>query len=242
MSLSCSFFDHVKYPAQEFHNRDADFIGNGIINPATDFSLSYPGGLVINVAGTGTSWVAGRRISYDANPVIALNFNAPDSVNTRIDLIEIGFTGEGAQGAAVIKVVTGIAQQNPIQPQPDQNFIALYAVRVSPGLTQITNSNVTDLRSRTTFMGVDIPGQSTANENSINLINSQLSEIAILPNSFGIKGDGVTDDTTAIQNMLNSLPYNTTGKGLKVKLPSGKYLITSISIPEWCNFRRRLCF
>lgn len=38
--------------------------------------------------------------------------------------------------------------------------------------------------------------------------------------SFGAKGDGVTDDTVAIQNALNSGRY--------VILPSGTYLITNI--------------
>jgi hypothetical protein len=52
---------------------------------------------------------------------------------------------------------------------------------------------------------------------------SQLAEIATNVKSFGAKGDGTTDDTTAIQNAINAV--NTLGGGT-VYLPAGTYKIT----------------
>jgi hypothetical protein len=43
---------------------------------------------------------------------------------------------------------------------------------------------------------------------------------------FGAKGDGVTDDTTAIQNAVNSL----TSRGSVLVIPSGVYLISTLDI------------
>jgi hypothetical protein len=69
------------------------------------------------------------------------------------------------------------------------------------------------------------------NEVNPEAITASLSEIAILPDST-IKGDGLTDDTFAIQSLLNKLPINVVAKGIKVKLPSGKYKITSLTLPN----------
>jgi len=169
LTISASFFDHVKYPAQEFINRDADFIGNGVLHPATDFALTYNNNMTVNI-GAGTSWANGMRIGYDANPSLTLTFATADATNPRIDLIEIGTTGTGTQGAGAIKVVTGVPQANPLQPQPDLGFIALYAVRVNAGVTAISAANITDLRSGISIAGAtntplasSVPGTQTLN-------------------------------------------------------------------------------
>lgn len=147
MTISSSFFDHVKYPAQEFINRDKDFIGNGVLKPATDFALTYNSNMTINIEGTGTAWCNGMRIAYDANPILTLAFAIADTTNPRIDLIEIGTTGTGTQGQGVIQVVKGVPASSPLQPQPDAGFIGLYAVSIPANATSITSTNVTDLRS-----------------------------------------------------------------------------------------------
>ncbi|MHB1651678.1 MAG: beta strand repeat-containing protein [Desulfitobacteriaceae bacterium] len=146
MTITASYFDHAKYPASEFRNRDKDFIGNGVLKPTTDFALTYPGGLVANPA-AGTAWVDGYRIGYDASPVQSLTFAAANATLPRIDLIEIGYSGTGATGAGVIKIVTGVAAASPIQPQPDAGYIALFAVNIAAAATAITGANVTDLRA-----------------------------------------------------------------------------------------------
>lgn len=158
MTITASFFDHVKYPASEFLNRAKDLIGNGVINPATDFALSYPGGMAVNVTGAGKAWADGYRIGYDANPVQNLTIAAADPTNPRIDLIEIGYSGTGTAGIGQFKVVTGVAQVSPIQPSPDAGYVVLYAVNVAANATAIAAGNVTDLRKHITVGGIDPTG------------------------------------------------------------------------------------
>jgi hypothetical protein len=42
---------------------------------------------------------------------------------------------------------------------------------------------------------------------------------------FGAKGDGVTDDTTAFQNCINSLQTNSDFRGGEIYIPSGHYIL-----------------
>lgn len=72
------------------------------------------------------------------------------------------------------------------------------------------------------------------NKNKINDINIQMSHIVTVDvKNFGAKGDGVTDDTQAIQNAIDfvsnetSSIYNTTYFGV-VFLPKGVYNVTNL--------------
>lgn len=179
MAISCSFFDHVKYPASEFLNRDKDFINNGVLHPATDFALSSPStpNMTMNAA-AGVAWVNGYRISYDANPVQVLTFTTADLTNSRIDLVEIGYTGAGSTGTGVIKVVTGTPAASPLQPQPDTGFMALFAVAVAPNATALTTANVTDLRVSVSLTG------------ATNTPLASSVPASITPNSTGNTGTG----------------------------------------------------
>jgi hypothetical protein len=61
----------------------------------------------------------------------------------------------------------------------------------------------------------------------------QLAETAPTPQMFGAMGDGVTDDTTAVQNWINYVKNNTVylGAGEKIsgvgRIPVGTYVLTS---------------
>ena len=77
-------------------------------------------------------------------------------------------------------------------------------------LTTLLNQTITDFTTR------------------LDNFDSQLAHIAIDVKSFGAKGDGITDDTQAIQDAINSLE-----NGGVVLIPSGNYYITnSIVIPS----------
>ena len=67
------------------------------------------------------------------------------------------------------------------------------------------------------------------NENAAQLVENEklIDDISINVKKFGAKGDGVADDTTAIQNALNSL-----STGQKIYFPIGTYLVTNITIPN----------
>lgn len=59
------------------------------------------------------------------------------------------------------------------------------------------------------------------NEEIFQDLNRKIDELAINVKSFGAVGDGVTDDTVAIQTAINSSP------GGKLFFPKGEYLVTS---------------
>ncbi len=179
LTITCSYFDHVKYSASEFINRDKDFVGNGVLHPGTDFALTFPGGMTINV-GAGTAWVGGRRIGYDADPVQALTLVAANPTYPRIDLIEVGYTGTGASGVGQIKVVTGVSAPSPLQPQPDTGFIGIYAVSVGAGVTSISVGNVQDIRA-----GISIAG-------ATNTPLASTIPATITPSSTGNAGVGTS--------------------------------------------------
>ncbi len=64
--------------------------------------------------------------------------------------------------------------------------------------------------------------------------DGSLKNLVLNVKNFGAKGDGVTDDTTAIQNAINSLPDNHSGAyGGAVFVPSGIYIIsTDLTLPN----------
>lgn len=173
MTITSSFFDHVKYSAQEFVNRDKDFMGNGVVKPASDFSLSFPGDFKV-IIGAGTAWVEGIRIGYDANPALQITFAPNPSSYSRIDIIEIGFSGSGISGAGEFKVVSGTPASTPLQPQPDANHIVLYAVTIPSNASAISAVNITDLRT-----GISISGAT----------NTPLADVLPTPQVPGTTGN-----------------------------------------------------
>jgi hypothetical protein len=60
-------------------------------------------------------------------------------------------------------------------------------------------------------------------------LDDQLNDISVNVKSFGAKGDGITNDTTSIQNALNSLSVNGGG----IFIPKGTYIISSVlNVPK----------
>jgi hypothetical protein len=159
--LTCSFFDGVTYQDKEYNGRVSDFFGAGVLHPATDFALTFPGGMVANV-GEGSAWNGdGIRFTYNADPVISLTFPQADPVNPRIDLIEIGYAfaipGISKTVFAQIIVKKGTPAASPAQPAPDTGYVGLYAIRVNAGATSVNSGNVTDLRTVIQLRNIDLP-------------------------------------------------------------------------------------
>jgi parallel beta-helix repeat protein len=74
-------------------------------------------------------------------------------------------------------------------------------------------------------------GQVQNIDNRFATVNEQMTSIAINVKSFGAKGDGITDDTVAIQQAIDSATSNFT-----LEIPQGVYIVDTLSISNKTNF------
>jgi hypothetical protein len=99
------------------------------------------------------------------------------------------------------------------------------------GLTDAVNTKVDDMVAKGTFddlltgmfdvINADVTDFKNTINGQVNTLTSSLAEIATIPNG---KFDGITDDTTAVQNAINSL---TSGY---VLLPNKNIVLTTINM------------
>lgn len=151
--IHCSWFDHIKYGSDEIRTHFSDIIGAGVLDPVSDFSLTFPAtpNMSVNV-GTGTARSAGYRVFNDGD--VSITFGAPHATLTRIDLVQVGPVDPETvdvrlgvnQDLGRITIKSGTPSASPEQPLPDNGCVPLYSVVVSPGHTSVTESDVTDLR------------------------------------------------------------------------------------------------
>ena len=72
-----------------------------------------------------------------------------------------------------------------------------------------------------------VDGQTVITADWLNNVDTKLTGLSINVKAFGAKGDGVTDDTAAIQNAIN---YVFALGGGKISLSEGRYLISSANL------------
>jgi len=135
---------------------------------AGDMAVSQNGtpNMSVNVAAgqavvDGTQLAATQGAYVGTNDATAnLTVAASDPTNPRIDIVVAQFEDSVYSGAAndfKLAVVTGTPAGSPVAPATPANAIVLAQVRVNAGVTSITNSNITDLRTFVTqavFPGV----------------------------------------------------------------------------------------
>jgi hypothetical protein len=155
-----SWFDHIKYGASEILAHFADFFGAGVIDPTNDFELAFPAtpNMTVNV-GAGVARINGYRVHNDGSSPVTLTFTAADATFPRIDLVQVGPLSQldvdprlgTSQPLGRIFVKKGTPSVSPVQPTPDANMVALYAVSIAANQTTVTSANVTDLRALVPF-------------------------------------------------------------------------------------------
>ena len=189
---------------------------------------------------------ANSYLTFDAtgapSVVAAGDPSAPDAI-TRQDFTGDGSTvvytlasAPGAAGAGVMIFIDGIQQ--------DKDSYTITGTTLTFSEAPPLNSNINLVQLKATSIGeadsasvTYIPAGTGAVQTSV---QSKLRE-TVSVKDFGAVGDGVTDDTAAIQAALtyatpsSSATFTSVG-GNAVYFPAGKYRFTgAILIPEWVN-------
>lgn len=137
-----------------------DLNGRGGVNPSLGGALEVTqtgplGGLsvdvdsgIVHIPGTSAS-VQGIYICINDNPV-TLTITDPDGTNPRIDAIiahvHDDFYDAGGENQWELEVVDGTPQSSPDPPEIPDNSFVLANVSVAVGATEITDSDISDLR------------------------------------------------------------------------------------------------
>lgn len=142
------------YTSQFFRDYFASFIGNGVFpNPSDNLQVMADSGLDI-VVKKGKAWIDGAIHLGDDDQVLTLDpgdnlLPRIDKIVLRVDYINRTITKE---------VKKGTPATNPVAPnlQRDNDIyeLGLANVRVNVGATNITQSNITDLRLNSNECGI----------------------------------------------------------------------------------------
>ncbi len=142
-----------KYSADDFCNVFNDFFTTGIlINDSDNFFVDVADGLNLTVK-KGTAYIKGHYFRPNSAKVIGI---LPNYSNyTRYSLVVLKLDYE--QRSVYIKVSDGEPSENPVYPELLRNDltyeIAIAAVEIAPNQTEISISDVTDLRGLNEYCG-----------------------------------------------------------------------------------------
>ena len=143
-----------KYTSTFFAEYFASFIGNGVFpNPSTNTQVVADGGIDVTVQ-EGKAWIDGY-ILYVDNPQ-SLTLDTGDNLLPRIDKIVIRL--DKINREIVLAVKKGTPATNPTAPNlqrdGDMHELGIANIRVNIGATNITQSNITDLRLNSNECGI----------------------------------------------------------------------------------------
>ncbi|MCM3316712.1 hypothetical protein M3603_08475 [Rummeliibacillus stabekisii] len=158
MAVTSSFFGSIngdrRYKPADFAAFFADFIGNGVYaKPSSGLQAFEKSNMTITVK-PGTGFINGYRVNNDSDYDITLA--TADGVLKRIDRIVLQW--DNVKRTINIVVKKGAFASNPVAPSlertPDYYELALADVLVSPGVTRITQANITDQRLNNALCGI----------------------------------------------------------------------------------------
>ena len=154
MAFSYGFFDSKNldrvYTAEDFTSYLSGMICDGVFDTYGDnFSVSA-GDNVSVVIGTGKSWIDGHFFLNDIAYKLDLKKYVDESLN-RYVIIGISCDTSDSVRACQIEVKSGTAATSPSVPAflntDTKKYLTLAAVRLNNGITEISQSNITDYRS-----------------------------------------------------------------------------------------------
>ena len=154
MAFSYGFFDSKNldrvYTAEDFTSYLSGMICDGVFDTYGDnFSVSA-GDNVSVVIGTGKSWIDGHFFLNDIAYKLDLKKYVDESLN-RYVIIGISCDTSDSVRACQIEVKAGTAATSPSVPAfqntDTKKYLTLAAVRLNNGITEISQSDITDYRS-----------------------------------------------------------------------------------------------
>ena len=154
MAFSYGFFDSKNldrvYTAEDFTSYLSGMICDGVFDTYGDnFSVSA-GDNVSVVIGTGKSWIDGHFFLNDIAYKLDLKKHVDESLN-RYVIIGISCDTSDSVRACQIEVKSGTAATSPSVPSfqntDTKKYLTLAAVRLNNGITEISQSDITDYRS-----------------------------------------------------------------------------------------------
>ncbi len=191
--------------------------GAGFINGMNVLQQNTPNMTVIITAGI-AHLPTGKR--YELFTDLILNIPSADTSYPRKDIIVVSKTG--------ITLKQGTPSATPTPQVKGADELILAEIYVPVGKTSIVSSDIVDMRNIKPNL-IDINNRVKNNQGQISSINDtlalhqeRLSDIYKNVKSYGAKGDGITDDTNAIQAALNSFD----DAGGILYFPKGHYLVS----------------
>ena len=154
MAFSYGFFDSKNldrvYTAEDFTSYLSGMICDGVLDTYGDnFSVSA-GDNVSVVIGTGKSWIDGHFFLNDIAYKLDLKKYVDESLS-RYVIIGISCDTSDSVRACQIEVKSGTAATSPAVPSfqntDTKKYLTLAAVRLNNGITEISQSDITDYRS-----------------------------------------------------------------------------------------------
>ena len=161
MAISSYFFNAIEsggvydrvYDSEDVTSYLDKIVGNGVFpNPSTNLQVLAGTGMVVNVQ-PGQGWINGHKMISDATT--PLTISAANALLTRIDRIifYVDFTARDMG----IALKTGTAAATPTAPDlvrtTSRYEMCLANITVGPGVTSITQANITDTRQDSSVCG-----------------------------------------------------------------------------------------
>lgn len=168
---------------------------------------------------------AGQKAIEDMNKVVNQVTASGQTLQQQINELDLRLSGIVNNQSNISKDITAIQETNKAINASQEALLKLID-QTDDRIDQI-NQQIGDIVNiRTDIDTLKI------NKADKTFVDEQLADIAINVKNFGATGDGVTDDSAAVQNAINAAANNA-----EILFPDGVYVIKDVQIPANKNVR-----